>query len=210
MKSHLVCAFWIVVLLLLVYVLYKSMAAKATKAEKLSDIRAPLPFSAGATMRVEAQENSTPYLQSDIVYLDQMKAEERRKMEDEAAAAAAEAARDQAALQGAGTQVGGDAVGKTAMASTSEFLRGSPAVDGVERRTIHATEKLTATRDPVQMWLIGDDISEVKHEVAAQSPDLSPNRWTLQLQNQVSDINTDSIEGRLTEDVLFQRHLANM
>jgi hypothetical protein len=207
MKSHLVCAFWIAVLLLLIYVLYKS---KSAKAEKLSDIRAPLPYSAGATMRVEAQENSTPYLQSDIVYLDQMKAEERRKMENEAAAAAAEAARDQAALQGAGTQVGGDAVGKTAMATTAEFLRGSPSVDGVERRTIHATEKLTATREGVQMWLIGDDISELKHEVAAQSPDLSPNRWTLQLQNQVSDINTDSIEGRLTEDVLFQRHLANM
>ncbi len=70
---------------------------------------------------------------------------------------------------------------------------------------------MTATRSPVQMWMVGgDDMTEQQHEEASKNPDLSPNRWTLQLQNQVNTVNTDSIYGRLNEDVLFQRHLANM
>lgn len=200
-----VCVFWAVVLILLIVILHKVRKS----AERFEGQKAPLPFSAGATMRVLGQENSVPYLESDIVYLTQMNADERRKMEAEAAQAAAEAVRDAAALSGSGSNVGGDAVG----AAVKERLtaeRGNASVTGIMAKTIIPTEQLTATRDAPQMWMIGDDISELKHEVSAQDPDLSTNRWTLQLQNQISDITSDNVEGKLNEDSLFQRRLANM
>jgi hypothetical protein len=211
-----VCVFWGLVLFLLLVVLFKVRTKSKDEQFEANNIIAPGVYSAGATMRVESQRNSVPYLESsDIRYLDQMQALERAELEKKAYDEAQQALADQAALQGNGSQVGGDAVGGTVAAK--EMMGGSRGDATVNGQTARAwipsrapIEGLTTGREATQMWLIGDDISELKHEVSGQASDLSPNRWTLQLQNQVSDINTDSIEGKLNEDVLFQRHLANM
>jgi hypothetical protein len=184
-KPEVKCLFWALVLVLLLVVLWK---VRSSGAEHLSSgIRQQDPYSAGATMRVLGQQNTIPYLESDLVYLDQANSLERRKMEADADAAATEAAKDQLAL--AGSAAGGEAVAGVAGTKAREWMtsdRGEASTTGFASRYIIPTEKMTATNEAPQMWMIGDDISELKHEVAGQSPDLSPNRWTLQMQNQVN------------------------
>lgn len=212
-KPAVKCLFWgVVLVLLLVIFYYVRKSATPALAEHAENQPAQGVYSAGATLRVLGQENTVPYLTNDTVYLDQMNTMERRQMELEADKAAAEAVRDQAALQG--QNVGGEALNGVDGSKAREWMtaeRGDASVSGIMAKSIHPIEKMTATRSPIQMWMVGgDDMTEQQHEEASKNPDLSPNRWTLQLQNQVNTVNTDSIYGRLNEDVLFQRHLANM
>ena len=202
-------AFWAITLVLLVVILYM-LRRKTEKMDERKWIQQGV-YSAGAGKRMD-QENSVPYLPSDLQTLSQLKWAEVQKHVDQVNAEATEAARDQMAL--ASMPVDGEATKGVAGTKAREYMtseRGEASVSGLTAKYIIPTEKMTATRQGIQQWMVGGDFeTEEQHEEASRNPELSPNRWTLQLQNQINTVNTDSIEGRLDEDVLFQRHLANM
>lgn len=199
-------AFALVVLVVLFLVLAKEygwFSAKDESTERMEQRQMGVYY--GGSGPANKVTHSVPYLENDIVYVTEMQAQARREQEDKARNAAAEAAQDALAVN-ASNAGSGDVAGVERMTAS----RGYPSVTGIERRFIAPTEKMVSNREGPMTWLVGDDIAEMKHEVSGQSPDLATNRWTMQLQNQVSDLRSDTIEGQLWEDTLFQANLANM